>query len=147
MASVDNRHLAGDILDKVGGESNITSMAHCATRLRFKLKDEAKADKAAIENLPGVITVMQAGGQYQVVVGNNVPLVYEELGRITKLHDDAHSGEAGPKGNLLNRFIELISSIFTPVLWALAGTGRSLTRRAGWSTVGSPCRMLRHPLL
>ena len=62
MPSVDYRSLAGDILQQVGGEENITSAAHCATRLRLKLRDESKANKAAIENLPGVITVMQAGG-------------------------------------------------------------------------------------
>ncbi len=137
MPSVDYRSLAGDILQQVGGEENITSAAHCATRLRLKLRDESKANKAAIENLPGVITVMQAGGQYQVVIGNNVPLVYEELGRITKLGDAAHTGEAGPKGNLFNQFIELISSIFQPMLWPLAGAGLlkaflSLFTQLGW---------------
>lgn len=137
MPSVDYRSLAGDILQQVGGEENITSAAHCATRLRMKLRDESKANKAAIENLPGVITVMQAGGQYQVVIGNNVPLVYEELGRITKLGDAAHTGEAGPKGNLFNQFIELISSIFQPMLWPLAGAGLlkaflSLFTQLGW---------------
>lgn len=137
MPSVDYRSLAGDILQQVGGEENITSAAHCATRLRLKLRDESKANKAAIENLPGVITVMQAGGQYQVVIGNNVPLVYEELGRITKLGDAAHTGETGPKGNLFNQFIELISSIFQPMLWPLAGAGLlkaflSLFTQLGW---------------
>lgn len=73
MAKVDYRSLAHDITSLVGGESNIYSAAHCATRLRLKLNDESKADKAKIEALPGVITVMQAGGQYQVVIGNNVP--------------------------------------------------------------------------
>ena len=137
MPSVDYRSLAGDILQQVGGEDNVLSAAHCATRLRLKLRDESKANKAAIENLPGVITVMQAGGQYQVVIGNNVPLVYEELGRITKLGDAAHTGEAGPKGNLFNQFIELISSIFQPMLWPLAGAGLlkaflSLFTQLGW---------------
>lgn len=140
--AVDYRHLAGDILERVGGEANITSMAHCATRLRLKLRDESVADKAAIEKLSGVITVMQAGGQYQVVIGNNVPLVYEELGRITKLGDAAHTGEAGPKGNLFNQFIELISSIFQPMLWPLAGAGLlkaflSLLTQLGWLDAAS----------
>lgn len=76
MATVDYRSLAGDILHEVGGEGNIAGATHCATRLRLKLRDEAKADKAAIEKLPGVITVMQAGGQYQIVIGDNVPTVY-----------------------------------------------------------------------
>ena len=123
MAAVNYRSLAGDILEKVGGEANISSMAHCATRLRLKLKDEGKADKAAIEKLPGVITVMQAGGQYQIVIGNNVPQVYEGLAAITKLGEAADAAADGPKGSVLNQFIELISSIFLPSLWPLAGAG------------------------
>lgn len=122
MASVDYRTLAGDILEKVGGESNVASMAHCATRLRFKLKDKEKADKAGVERLSGVITVVEAGGQFQVVIGNDVPLVYAEVGKISNLGGEGGSGaDEGEKGNLLNRFVALISSIFLPVLWTLAG--------------------------
>lgn len=123
MATVNCRSLAGDILEKVGGEANISSMAHCATRLRLKLNDEGKADKAAIEKLPGVITVMQAGGQYQIVIGNNVPQVYEGMAAITTLGAGTDTGADGAQGSLLNRFIELISSIFLPSLWPLAGAG------------------------
>ena len=123
MATVDYRTLAGDILEKVGGESNVASLAHCATRLRFKLKDAAKADKAAVEKLFGVITVMEAGGQFQVVIGNNVPIVFAEIGQISKLTGEHAAEEEGEKGNLLNRFIALISSIFLPSLWPLAGAG------------------------
>ncbi|MGN7199558.1 beta-glucoside-specific PTS transporter subunit IIABC [Arthrobacter sp. SAFR-044] len=138
MASVDYRSLAGDILQGVGGEKNIVSAAHCATRLRLKLRDETKADTAAVEKLPGVITVMKAGGQYQVVIGDNVPTVYAELGKITKLTDDsAADEEPAPKGNLLSRFIDLISSIFSPVIWPLAAAGLlkaflSLAIQLGW---------------
>jgi len=124
MATVDYRSLAGDILQGVGGEENIASAAHCATRLRLKLRDDAKADTATIEKLPGVITVMRAGGQYQIVIGDNVPTVYAELGKITKLTGDAAGDEAPvPHGNVLSRFIELISAIFNPVIWPLAAAG------------------------
>ena len=123
MAAVDHRTLAGDIIEKVGGETNVASLAHCATRLRFKLKDAAKADRAAVEKLPGVITVMEAGGQFQVVVGNDVPIVFAEIGRITKLTGDTATAEEGPKGNLFNQFIDLIAKIFNPILWPLAGIG------------------------
>ncbi len=122
MGSVDYKALAPQIVEKIGGEANINQMTHCATRLRFKLADESKADKAAVEKLPGVITVMPAGGQFQVVIGNNVPILYDEIARITKL-GEAESAADGPKGNILNQFIELISSIFLPALWPLAGTG------------------------
>ncbi|MFJ5978810.1 beta-glucoside-specific PTS transporter subunit IIABC [Pseudarthrobacter oxydans] len=139
MATVDYRSLAGDILQGVGGESNIASATHCATRLRLKLRDDSKADQAAIEKLPGVITVMKAGGQFQVVIGNNVPSVYGELGKITKLTDD--DAEAGDEpvshGNLFNRFIDLIASIFSPVIWPLAAAGLlkaflSMATQFGW---------------
>lgn len=124
MAAVDYRSLAGQILEKVGGEANVASVAHCATRLRFKLKDAAKADKAAVEKLTGVITVVEAGGQFQVVIGNDVPVVYAEIGQISKLvGDTAGSTDEGPKGNLLNQFIDLISKVMSPILWPLAGAG------------------------
>lgn len=123
MGTVNYADLAHQIVDRVGGEGNIATGTHCATRLRLTLKDAAKADTAAVQKLPGVITVMQAGGQYQIVVGNNVPKVYEELTRFTKLGSDDTAPADAPKGNLLNRFIQLISSIFQPILWPLAGAG------------------------
>ena len=71
--------LAGEILQNVGGLQNVSGLTHCITRLRFKLKDEGKANKEVIEGLDGVIQVMQAGGQYQVVVGAKVDDLYEDL--------------------------------------------------------------------
>ncbi|WP_461188805.1 beta-glucoside-specific PTS transporter subunit IIABC [Arthrobacter sp. Z4-13] len=139
MPSVDYRSLAEDILQGVGGEKNVASATHCATRLRLKLRDDAKANTAAIEKLPGVITVMKAGGQYQVVIGNNVPTVYAELGKITKLTGDEAGSDDEPvaHGNLFNRFIDLISSIFSPVIWPLAAAGLlkaflSMATQFGW---------------
>lgn len=117
--------VATDIVEGVGGKENISSFAHCATRLRFKLKDEAKANTAALKNHDAVVTVMQAGGQYQVVIGNDVPKAYAAISQQTGLGGDAAAADDSdaPKGNLLNRFIELISSIFLPILWTLAGAG------------------------
>ena len=125
MAVVDYRSLADGILNEVGGEENIATATHCATRLRLKLRDKAKANTAAIEKLPGVITVMQAGGQYQVVIGDNVPSVYAELGKMTKLTDDHAPGGTveAATGNIFNRFIDLVSSIFQPIIWPLAASG------------------------
>lgn len=128
---MDYRTLAKDVVDKVGGEENIQS----ATRLRLKLRDEDKADQAAVERLPGVITVMQAGGQYQVVIGNNVPTVYAELDKITKVAgEDAPVGGGG--GNLFNRFIDLITHL--RYFFGRAHTGRQLTERT--SGLGSAIR-------
>ena len=135
--AVDYRALAPQILDNVGGEGNVASMTHCATRLRFTLKDEALADKTAVERLPGVITVMRAGGQFQVVIGNNVPLLYEQMTAITHLGTDAPQEQTTASGSILNRFIELISSVFLPILWPLVGAGLlkaflALTTTFGW---------------
>ncbi|MDQ1085328.1 MULTISPECIES: beta-glucoside-specific PTS transporter subunit IIABC [Microbacterium] len=119
----DHAKTAAAVLTGVGGEGNITSMVHCATRLRFVLKDEGKADAAALRATPGVITTAQAGGQYQVVIGNDVPEVFAAIQAATKGGgSDTRAGEA-PTGNPFNRFIRMIAAIFTPVLWALAGTG------------------------
>jgi len=110
--------LADDVLRGVGGEQNVESVTHCATRLRFQLKDREKADKAAVENTKGVITVVEAGGQFQVVIGNAVGNVYEAIvGR----YNVSAAGTA--KGGFLGRAIDLITSVFTPFLWVLAGSG------------------------
>lgn len=121
----DYAKTAAGVLAGVGGEENVRSLVHCATRLRFVLKDESKASAAAIKSTPGVITTAQAGGQYQVVIGNDVPEVFAEIGKISSFGGSAegHAASDGPKPNLFNRFISMISAIFTPLLWALAGTG------------------------
>jgi PTS system beta-glucosides-specific IIC component len=125
---MDYSKTAAGVLRGVGGEENVQSLVHCATRLRFVLKDDAKVDTAAIKATPGVITTAAAGGQYQVVIGNDVPEVYAEIGRISHLTGAAPAAGARPasdaaKANIFNRFISMISAIFTPLLWPLAGTG------------------------
>lgn len=120
--AVDPKQLAANILSGVGGESNVVSAAHCATRLRLKLNDAAAADKASVEALEGVVTVVEAGGQFQVVIGDTVADVYQELIRATNL-DGASAPADAAKGNLLSRFIDLISGVIHPVLWTLAGAG------------------------
>lgn len=69
--------LAQDILRNVGGRENVSSLVHCATRLRFKLKDDGKADADALKKNPDVIMVVESGGQFQVVVGNHVHDVWQ----------------------------------------------------------------------
>lgn len=121
---MDYAKTAAAVLENVGGESNIQKVVHCATRLRFTVKDHDRIDDKAVRSAAGVITTAEAGGQYQVVIGNDVPEVYAALAKIAKLGvAEASESEQTPKGNLFNRFIGMISGIFTPVLWALAGTG------------------------
>lgn len=116
--------LARDIVKNVGGKENINGLTHCITRLRFKLKDEGKAHTDALKNMDGVVTVMKSGGQYQVVIGNHVPDVYEQVLNVADLGSGSNSGSNdGPKGNPFDRFIDLVSGIFQPVLGVLAATG------------------------
>ena len=79
----DYTQLCQDILENVGGKENINGLTHCITRLRFKLKDDTKANTEVIEKLPGVIKVMNANGQYHVVVGNKVEDVYEQFIKVS----------------------------------------------------------------
>ncbi|MEW1718351.1 beta-glucoside-specific PTS transporter subunit IIABC [Streptomyces sp. NPDC093109] len=111
--------IAEEVLKGVGGKENVRSLAHCATRLRFVLVDPAKADKAAVESTRGVITVVEAGGQFQVVIGNTVGQVYEEA--VSQGVETGGTGAGG--GSLLARTIDLVTSIFTPFLWVLAAVG------------------------
>ncbi|WP_257594014.1 PTS transporter subunit EIIB [Lactiplantibacillus plantarum] len=74
-----DQQLADQILEKVGGKDNVNSLIHCVTRLRFKLKDEEVAKTDEIKKLDGVLTVVKSGGQYQVVIGDNVADIYDKI--------------------------------------------------------------------
>ncbi|MGF6353861.1 PTS system beta-glucosides-specific IIC component [Paenibacillus sp. 4624] len=119
--------LAKDILSRVGGPENVNSVFHCVTRLRFKLKNESVAKTEELKNLPGVITVMQSGGQYQVVIGNEVPDVYRAVVKAGNFPTEGQVEESadtsGKKVGLFSRFIDMISGVFTPLLGLLAATG------------------------
>lgn len=118
-----NKQLAESIIENVGGQENIISLVHCATRLRFVLKDESKADAEIIKKQTGVITVVQSGGQFQVVIGNNVADVFNAIMDITSLNNTPVPQEAGPKKGIVSRLIDLVSSIFIPVLVVLVAGG------------------------
>ena len=105
----------------MGGESNISNVTHCATRLRFNLKDESKADTNAIKATKGVVGVVSSSGQYQVIIGAEVTMVYEKL--TSQLHNIGAPAADGPKGSLVNRILDTITGIFTPVLPALTASG------------------------
>lgn len=122
----DYTDLATDIVAHVGGKENISSLKHCVTRLRFVLKDESKADTDYLKARDGVVTVVQAGGQYQVVIGNHVPDVYAAVQKVAGISGDGaldiDEGD-GLKGNLFERFIDLLSGIFQAFLGPLAAAG------------------------
>jgi PTS system beta-glucosides-specific IIC component len=124
---MSDKELSKKIVTLVGGEENVNSVFHCATRLRFKLNDRTKADKAALEATPGVITVVESSGQFQVVIGNNVGQVFEHMMAETNLQDAENASEkkeeSSEKTNVLGKVVDIISSIFSPILGALAGAG------------------------
>lgn len=114
--------LAKEILNYVGGKDNVNSLTHCITRLRFKLKDESIAQDEALKNLEGVVTVMKSAGQYQVVIGNQVQDVYEQLAPL--LHaEQPQTVQDAEKEKLLDRFVDIISGIFQPILGIMAACG------------------------
>ncbi|MFT8883325.1 MAG: beta-glucoside-specific PTS transporter subunit IIABC [Liquorilactobacillus hordei] len=119
-----DQELANQILKKVGGKENVNSLIHCVTRLRFKLKDETIAKTEEIKNLDGVITVVKSGGQYQVVIGDNVEQIYD---RIIPRLDETMAGkpvqEEKQKTSLGNAAVQLLSALFTPILGPLAASG------------------------
>ena len=126
--------LARIIIQNVGGKSNIVSLTHCVTRLRFKLKDESKAQTDVLMDTEGIVTVIQSGGQYMVVIGNHVPDVYDavcEVGHITPggaVNEDGtpiEGGEDAPKEKMspFNAFVNIVTGVFTPALGVLAATG------------------------
>ncbi|OOM75586.1 PTS system beta-glucoside-specific EIIBCA component [Clostridium puniceum] len=116
--------LAKDIVKNIGGKENVLSLVHCATRLRFKLKDKEKANKSALERLEGVITVVESAGQYQVVIGNSVGEVYNTIGNVTGVVLNSNNEEgSNDKNGFISAAIDTISGIFTPILAAMCGAG------------------------
>lgn len=114
--------LAKDILSNIGGKENIVCLTHCITRLRFKLRDESKANDDILKNMDGVVTVMKSAGQYQVVIGNHVALVYSEINDLTGLAE-AEIKEEGQSAGVFNRLIDIISGCFQPFLGTLSAGG------------------------
>lgn len=120
----DHSKLAADVLAAVGGKENVSSATHCITRLRFNLKDAGIPKEEEIKKIPGVLGVVQAGGQYQIVIGPEVSQVYQKVSALLDNGGDAPAGGSeAPKGSLAERIIDTISGIFTPVLPALTASG------------------------
>lgn len=116
--------LAQKIVDNVGGKENINSLTHCITRLRFKLKDESLANDDVLKQMDGVVTVMKSGGQYQVVIGNHVPLVYADVLTIAGISEEGvASSDSEEKMTFFNRMIDIISGCFQPFLGVMAAAG------------------------
>lgn len=115
--------LAKKIVKEVGGEENIASLTHCITRLRFQLRDESKANDEVLKKMEGVVTVMKSGGQYQVVIGNHVPAVYEEVCLAAGISTEGGGAESTYKKSAFDRLIDIISGCFQPFLGVLSAGG------------------------
>lgn len=115
--------LAEDIVKNVGGKENVLGLVHCITRLRFTLKDESLANDEVLKNMDGVVTVMKSGGQYQVVIGNHVPEVFEDVMPLLSLSEGNAPEEEKKSGKLLDRAIDVVSGIFQPILGIMAACG------------------------
>lgn len=131
---MDYKTVAANILKNVGGAENVTDLTHCFTRLRFVLKNEELANKAVIEKLEGVIQVVVAGGQFQVVIGTKVNKVYDEILPMVNLSGEKVEAE---KGSIWNSILQGISKIFTPLVPAIAASGLikgllAIASRMGW---------------
>lgn len=114
-----NKELANKIVTYLGGEDNIKEYNHCATRLRFSLKDNDLVKDNKIDNLEGVISTVNGRGQFQVVIGPAVNDVYQEIAKIIKTNDDSTKKE----GTFISRIMEFISGAFSPILPVITAGG------------------------
>lgn len=125
----DYKNLATSILEKVGGKSNISYLVHCMTRLRFNLKDESLANQDDINAIPGVMGSLYQNGQLQIIIGETVPEVYDEVCKIAGIQKEAgidedldRSKTAKKKFNV-GAIFDVFSACFAPIVTAFAGAG------------------------
>lgn len=135
----DYTALAKTIIEKVGGEDNVNALVHCATRLRFNLKDDNKADTAYLNSTDGVINVVESGGQYQIVIGPEVASVYKAINEQANFSSsDEVSLDDNKKGKIA-RILDTVAGMFVPIVPVMAGAGmikviNSLSLMFGWLT-------------
>lgn len=131
------KQTAADVLRLIGGEKNVSHLEHCSTRLRFTVVDPAKVDAAALKKTPGVMGVIANGGQCQVVIGNDVIEIYNELIKLGSFHKDSAPAAPSGKKSVGTMALDLMVSIFQPLVPAIAGGGilkafLSLFSLLGW---------------
>ena len=120
----DFSKMSSDIMKYIGGVDNVIDIAHCATRLRFRLKNSDIVNRAMLEQTEGVIKTLESGGQFQIVIGNKVSLVYEEILKNNKnLTLGQEDKDSEKNKNVFDAFIATVAAIFTPVLMVMCGSG------------------------
>ena len=119
------KDLATIIIENVGGKENVNQVVHCATRLRFRLKDTTKTNTEMLKKTKGVLSVIDAGGQYQVVIGPDVGNVYQEVVDLGGFESMAQmpEEESSKNQNKVSQVLEFIASIFQPIIPAITGAG------------------------
>lgn len=116
--------IAESVLKEIGGPENVLSVLHCATRLRFRLKDEAVVDDGKVKSIDGVMTVVRSGGQVQVVIGEDVSYVFRQIEILLGKSAVTTGTEAEkPQGNIISRLVNVLSAIFMPLIGVIAATG------------------------
>lgn len=120
---MDQKKLAQQIVEDMGGKENITQNWHCITRLRFNVKDSKKIKIEAIKQLDGVMGAQFQSGQFQVIIGSEVGNVFEEVDKITGGGDSSEGEPHKSSENILDKLFDIISGIFTPILAAITGSG------------------------
>lgn len=135
---MNTQDLAKEILSLVGGENNISAFTHCATRLRFNLKDDSKAQVEELKKLEGVLTAQFSSGQLQVVIGAKVQSVFDAVSSLISIPlNNADAEEKKDKKHPVSAIVETIAGVFSPTLPVLVGCGMmkaivSLIVNFGW---------------
>lgn len=128
---------AKEIVGLVGGEANVVSLVHCATRLRFELKDGSKFQKEKLEKLSYVLKVLVSGGQYQVVIGPNVDAYYDAIFAVAKIQGGNNTtSQSTEKVKLSDKILKVISGAFSPVIPFMAGSGMIKALLTLFTTIG-----------
>lgn len=141
--ALDYQATSKKIVDSVGGAGNIASASHCMTRLRLVLRDEGKANDDAVKTIKGVKSVIKQGGQYQVVIGNEVANLFKEFKKLGNWGEDVGGAPAKATGNPVQRLFGFIAGCLTPLLPAMLGTGMvkvllTLLTTVGWMNSAGP---------
>ena len=137
---MDAKKTAQQVLEQVGGAENVAFLTHCVTRLRFNLRSMDGVDDAKVKAVPGVVGVVNKGGQYQVIIGNEVVSVYDEL---MKLGDfggkevKQSAATSGEKKSKVSVVLDTLAGVFTPLMPLIAGAGMikallSVLTLVGW---------------
>lgn len=134
---------AREMLEAIGGKENIAAVTHCATRMRFVLNDDSKADVKRLEKIPAVKGTFTNAGQFQAIIGNDVPTFYNEFTAISGIEGvskEAAKSAAQKNQNWLQRALSMLAEIFTPIIPAIIVGGlilgfRNILEGVEWSAL------------